>query len=48
MRYMVVSLVHDDVVAEGSGVVVSFDYSTREKVALPESVRLGIEELEKK
>jgi acyl-CoA thioester hydrolase len=48
MTYTVVSLVHDDVVAEGSGVVVSFDYTKREKTALPEAVRQGIEELERK
>lgn len=48
MTYMVVSLVHDDVVAEGSGVVVSFDYNTREKAPLPESVRKAIEQLERK
>ena len=48
MTYLVVSLVHDDVVAEGSGVVVSFDYNTREKAPLPERVRQGIEELERK
>ena len=48
MAYMVVSLVHDDVVAEGSGIVVSFDYNTREMAPLPERVRTGIEAVEGK
>ena len=46
MAYMVVSLSHEDVVAEGSGIVVSFDYEARQKADLPDSVRKGIASLE--
>lgn len=42
MGYRVVSLESNEVVAEGTGVVVSFDYEKRAKTALPESVRVGI------
>ncbi len=48
MAYLVVSLAHNEVVAEGSGIVVSFDYNTREKAPLPDTVRKGIEQLERK
>jgi acyl-CoA thioester hydrolase len=46
MAYLVVSLAHEDVVAEGSGIVVSFDYEARQKVPLPDSVREGIASVE--
>ena len=44
--YRVVSLAHDTVVADGSGVIVSFDYERRAKVPIPSEVREGIERLE--
>ena len=46
MGYAVVSRVHNDIVAEGRGVVVSFDYVDRKKVPLPKTVRDGIARLE--
>ncbi len=42
MGYRVVSLEHDEVVAEGAGVVVSYDYVRKAKTALPEEVRRRI------
>ena len=42
MGYRVVSLEHDEVVAEGAGVVVSYDYARKVKTALPEEVRRRI------
>lgn len=44
-QYRIVSLEHDTVVAEGDGVIVSFDYTRRQKTALPESVRATLEQL---
>lgn len=46
MAYRVVSTAHDTVVADGSGVIVSFDYDRRRKVPLPAGVRDGIDALE--
>ncbi len=46
MGYKVISLSHDAVVAEGTGVIVSFDYNQRKKTSLPNSVREGIDRLE--
>ena len=46
MGYAVVSRSQDTIAADGRGTLVSFDYKTRTKVTLPESVRLAIEELE--
>lgn len=46
MEYRVVSREQDSVAAEGTGVVVSFDYEAEEKTALPESVRAGVRDLE--
>ena len=42
MGYRVVSLEHDEVVADGAGVVVSYDYVRKAKTALPEEVRRRI------
>lgn len=44
--YRLVSLSRDEVAAEGSGVVVSFDYGRGEKTPIPEPVRAGIASLE--
>ena len=38
-EYRVISLEQDRIAAEGHGVIVSFDYRTRQKTALPLSVR---------
>lgn len=46
MEYRVVSIGQEAVVAEGDGVVVSFDYREGTKTALPEEVRRRIEALE--
>ena len=46
MEYAVVSLDQDVVVAKGSGIIVSYDYSAGAKTALPDSVRRGIAQLE--
>ena len=45
--YEAVSLEDGTVVAEGTGVIVSFDYRRREKVPLPAAVRRRIEEMER-
>ncbi len=42
MEYKIVSHSQDEVVAEGTGTVVSFDYNTRSKTDLPEMVREGL------
>lgn len=42
MEYVVVSLQHNVVAAEGTGVIVAFDYSTRSKAVLPARVRQGL------
>ncbi len=46
MAYLAVSEAHSEVVAEGSAVVVSFDYAKRKKTALPPQVKDKIGELE--
>jgi len=46
MSYMVFSLQTSKVAAEGSGIVVSFDYERRTKVPLPQAVLQGITALE--
>ena len=46
MGYSVVSRSQEKVAADGRGTLVSFDYRTRTKVSLPESVRIAIEKLE--
>ena len=45
MEYRVVSLEHEEIVAEGSGVIVSFDYTVRKKVPIPDDVRSKLAEL---
>lgn len=45
MEYLVVSKETRSVIAEGEGVVVSFDYEARKKVPLPPKVMKGIEDL---
>ncbi|MCH7716432.1 MAG: acyl-CoA thioesterase [Gemmatimonadetes bacterium] len=45
MEYKIVSHSQDEVVAEGTGTVVSFDYNTRSKTDLPEMVREGLARL---
>ena len=42
MGYAIVSETQHAVVGEGTGVIVSFDYAARQKIALPEAVRTGI------
>lgn len=48
MQYTVVSLTAGAVAAEGSGIIVSFDYKAGKKTAVPEIVRKAVEELESK
>ena len=48
LRYAVISLTQGSLAAEGSSVVVTFDYMTRSKVAVPDAVRSGIERLERR
>lgn len=47
MEYKIVSHSQDEVVAEGTGTVVSFDYNTRSKTDLPEMVREGLARLDR-
>jgi acyl-CoA thioester hydrolase len=46
MEYRLVSRKLGEVAAEGTGVLVSFDYDAQRKVPLPEGVRAAIVELE--
>ena len=46
MEYRVVSLTHNETVAEGQGVIVSFDYGRGEKTPLPDAVRARLADLE--
>jgi acyl-CoA thioester hydrolase len=46
MEYYVVSQKHQKIVAEGEGVVVSFNYRENKKALLPEEVKQRIAELE--
>jgi len=45
MEYVIVCRETGSVIAEGEGVVVSFDYEARKKVPLPPKVMKGIEDL---
>jgi len=46
MEYLVISQDSEAVAAEGTGIVVSYDYVNRRIVRIPEEVRRRIEELE--
>ena len=46
MSYRVVSTAQNEIAAEGSGLIVSFDYQAHKKTPLPESVRTAIAEME--
>ncbi len=45
MEYCVMSMSQEAVAAEGSGVIVSFDYAGDRKVPIPANVRRGIDRL---
>ena len=47
MAYRIVSETQNDVVADGTGVIVSFDYVRRAKTAIPDAVRAAIAALER-
>ena len=46
MKYTIVSLTRNVVVAEGTGIIVSFDYAAGKKTGLPVSVRAAITSLQ--
>jgi acyl-CoA thioester hydrolase len=46
MRYRIVSLSIDRVVADGEGLIVAYDYREKRKAALPDTVRNNIASLE--
>ena len=46
MEYRVVSVGREEVSAEGTGLIVSFDYRAGEKRAIPDAIRARIAELE--
>lgn len=46
MEYWVVSLTKGAVVAEGQGVIVSYDYARGQKTPLPEAIQRRIKEIE--
>jgi acyl-CoA thioester hydrolase len=48
MEYRMVSEAQQEVVADGAGVIVSFDYVKRVKTRIPDAVRKAIADLEKK
>ena len=45
-EYRIVSRALNEIAAEGSGIVVAYDYGTRSKCAIPDAVRSRIEKLE--
>lgn len=45
MEYRVVSLEQNDIAAEGTGTIVSFDYTKREKAPIPDLVRTKLANL---
>ena len=47
MEYAVYSQTHNRIAAKGSGVIVSFNYTTQQKVDLPQKWRIAISEIEK-
>ncbi len=47
MEYRVVSHQHQKVAAQGSGLVVAFNYQTNQKVHVPKELRAAIEELQR-
>lgn len=47
MNHLVVSAKHQRVAAEGDGVIVTFDYRAGKKVAVPDSVKQAMLDLEK-
>ena len=42
MGYRIVSLAQDGVAADGTGIVVAYDYRTNQKAPLPAAVRAGV------
>jgi acyl-CoA thioester hydrolase len=48
MAYRIVSHAQDEVVADGAGTIVSFDYVKRAKAPIPPQVRAAIAKLEKR
>jgi acyl-CoA thioester hydrolase len=46
MEYRIVSAAHADVAAEGSGIVVAYDYARAARTSLPEAVRARILEID--
>ena len=46
MEYLVVSHKHQKIAAEGTGLIVCFDYNQNKKAALPSELKRRIEELE--
>ena len=46
MEYVVVSHKHQKVAADGSGLIVCFNYNENKKVAVPAEIRKRIEQLE--
>jgi len=46
MEYGIYSEAHDDIAAQGEGVIVSYDYAAQRKASLPDAVRQRIEEME--
>ncbi len=45
-KYLAVSQAHEEIAAEGDGVVVTFDYQTHRKSPIPKIVRQRIREIE--
>jgi len=48
MEYRVISEKQEGIVAEGEGVIVIYDYRTRQKATMPLDVKSRIEEIEKR
>ncbi len=47
MEYAIYSQTHQRISTKGSGIIVSFDYTTQQKVDLPQNWRMAIAEIEK-
>ena len=46
MEYYIVSHAHQKIAAEGTGLIVCFDYNKNQKAALPDELKRRIEKLE--
>jgi acyl-CoA thioester hydrolase len=48
MKHVIVSHRHENIAADGDGVVVMYDYNEGRKTAIPDEIRLGIQKIEQR